>query len=313
MTLPFFSSRRVTVFGATGFIGRHIVRRLAKTGVTICAPTRDLEKALILKPMGEVGQIVPILCSTRNDASVAEIVSGSDAVINLIGILYEKGRETFQSVHVETAARLARLAKENGVRQFVHLSALGARVESRSAYARSKAMGEQAVRAFFADAAILRPSVVFGPEDNFFNLFAALARLSPVLPLIGGGNTKFQPVYAGDVAEAAITALAQPQSRGQTYELGGPGVYTFRALLELMLRETGRRRRLISLPWPLASLQAFCLEFLPRPLLTRDQVELLKTDNVVGNSGAQTLRDLGIAPTALEIVLPTYLRRFAAA
>ncbi|MGE3623567.1 MAG: complex I NDUFA9 subunit family protein [Bdellovibrionales bacterium] len=305
-----FQSRQLTLFGGTGFIGRLVVRRLAQDGYIVRVPTRNPETALELKPAGNVAQIVPMACNVRSDASVARAIGQSDAVINLIGILYERGRNTFEALHVETAARIARLAREQGAEGFVHMSALGADAHSASAYARSKAAGEKAVRAFFPEAAILRPSIVFGPEDNFFNRFALMARIFPALPLIGGGGTKFQPVYAGDIAEAAARILAKPEWQGQVYELGGPQVYSFRQLLEIMLDEIGRKRRLVDLPWGLAKFKAAILEMLPMaPMLTRDQVELLKTDNVV-KGGAKTLRDIGIAPTALEVILPTYMDRF---
>ncbi len=300
------------VFGGSGFLGRHVVRRLARLGGSIRIPTRDLDKALPLKTAGDVGQIVPFLSSPRGDAAVARTVAGADTVINLLGILYERGASTFQAVHVEAAARIARLAKENGVKNFVHVSALGADSASRSKYARSKAAGEEAIRAFFPEAIILRPSVVFGPEDLFFNRFASMARFLPVLPLIGGGETKFQPVYVGDVADAVVAALANPDARGQTYELGGPGVYSFRQLMEIILGAVRRRRCLLPLPWGLAKLEATFLELLPSPLLTRDQVELLKVDNTLRDPKSLLFQDLGITPTALEIILPTYLDRFRA-
>jgi uncharacterized protein YbjT (DUF2867 family) len=301
---------QITVFGATGFIGRHAVRRLAKTGAYIRVPTRNPEKALELKPMGDVGQIVPLKCVVRSDASVAWAIGSSDAVVNLIGILYEKGRDTFQAMHVETAARIARLARDQGATHFVHLSALGADPASKSSYARSKAAGEQAVRTFFPDAVILRPSVVFGPEDHFFNMFASFARFSPVLPLIGGGHTRFQPVYVGDVAEAIMQTLTRMEAQDCLYELGGPIIYTFREMLDLMLQVICRKRKLIEIPWFLAKIQAAFLGLMPHPMLTRDQVELLKTDNIVHDPRAKTLRDLGIMPTAAELILPTYLERF---
>jgi uncharacterized protein YbjT (DUF2867 family) len=300
--------RQITVFGGTGFIGRHIIRRLAKTGAVIRVPTREPEKALFLKPMGDIGQIVPLPCSVRSEASIAAAIGPSDTVINLIGILNERGRETFLSVHVETAARIARVAKERGADRFVQMSALGANPGSASSYARSKAAGEQAARAFFADATVFRPSLFFGPEDNFFNLFAKMTKISPVLPLIGGGMTKFQPIYVGDVAEAVVRSLETDATRGQLFELGGPGTYTVRDMLEMIMRVTGRKRSFVNLPWPVAMIEAFVLEQLPHPLLTRDQVRFLKADNVVGNARAKGLREFGITPTALEAILPTYLR-----
>jgi NADH dehydrogenase len=306
--------KQITVFGGTGFIGRHVVRHLAPEGTVIRVPTRDPEKALFLKPAGGVGQIVPISCAVQSDASVAAAIGNAGAVINLIGILYDKGRNTFQALHVEAAARIARLAREQGAQSFVHVSALGASAQSLSAYARSKAAGEDAVRAFFPGATILRPSLVFGPEDNFFNMFASLARFLPVLPLFGGGGTKFQPVYVGDVAKAIVEILYRPEARGEIFELGGPSIYTFRELLELMLRETGRRRKFLNMSWNVAKAHAAFHEMLPlpHPAITRDQVELLKSDSVMSDPQAKTLRDLGINPTALEMILPTYLDRFRA-
>lgn len=302
-------AQQVTVFGANGFIGRHVVRRLAKTGAIIRVPIRDQEQALFLKPMGDVGQIVTIPCSVRSDVSVRNAIGASDAVINLIGILHEKGPHTFQGIHVEAAARIARCAKEQGARHFVHMSALGANPHSTSAYAKSKAAGEQAVRAFFPEATLMRPSIVFGPEDHFFNLFASLAGISPFLPLVGGGATRFQPVYVGDVADAIVEALHNPKAAGHLYELAGSRIYTFKDLLVLMLDVIHKQRCLLSMSWSMAKIVAFFQEMLPQPLLTRDQVELLKYDNVA--SGIHpTLRDLDIDPTALELILPTYLERF---
>jgi uncharacterized protein YbjT (DUF2867 family) len=301
--------KQITIFGGTGFIGRHLVRRLAKTGAVIRVATRDAEKALLLKPMGDVGQIVPVACNIRSDASVAAAIGHSDMVVNLLGILFEKGRNSFQCVHVETAARIARMAKEAGATQLLHMSALGADENAPAHYAQSKAAGEKAVRTFFPNAAIFRPSIVFGPEDNFFNKFAAMAQIAPALPLIGGGNTKFQPVYVGDVADAMVAASCDGKAQGQVFELGGPQIYTFRELLELMLRIVGRKTCLINLPWELAKFKATFLELLPTPPLTRDQVTTLQRDAVVSN-GAKTLKDLGVNPTALEVILPGYLERF---
>ncbi len=301
------TNRIVTIFGGSGFVGRHLVRRLASEGARLRIAVRDPEAAAFLRPLGDVGQILPWPANVRDDASVAAAVRDTDAVINLAGILYERGRQTFRAVHVDGAQRIARAAKEAGVGTLIHVSAIGADLASPSAYARTKAAGEAAVREAFPEAVCVRPSVVFGPEDNFFNLFASLARLAPALPLIGGGKTRLQPVYVCDVALAICRALSG--HAGETFELGGPVVYTFRELLERTLAETGRRRLLVPVPFRVARLEAFFLELLPKPLLTRDQVRLLERDNVVSPT-AKTLADLGIAPTPIEAVLPSYLARF---
>jgi uncharacterized protein YbjT (DUF2867 family) len=296
-----------TVFGATGFIGRHLVRRLVRAGYTVRVPSRRPGQALFLKTSGAVGQVVPMVCNIRDEVSVGYAVRGATLVINLIGILAPSGSDTFQQIHAEVPGRIARTAKAAGVRQFVQMSALGASATSPSTYARSKAEGEAAVRAAFPEAVLFRPSVIFGPEDSFLNRFASMARILPFLPLIGGGLTRFQPVYVGDVADAVMAALARPEAAGQTYELVGPRIYRFRELMELVKRETARPdKRLQNIPFGLARLQAFFLERLPGRLLTRDQVELLKVDNVGGGT-LPGLADLGISPTALEIVAPTYL------
>jgi NADH dehydrogenase len=299
----------VTVFGGSGFIGRTLVKRLAKTGAVIRVPVRNPEHAKLLKPMGDVGQITPFRIDLDSDHEVAAAIAGAETVVNLIGILYESRGSRFEAIHGVAPGRIARAAAGAGVRQLVHVSAIGADPASPAAYARSKAAGEAALRAALPPAVILRPSIVFGPEDGFFNRFAGLARLVPVLPLIGGGHTKFQPVYVGDVADAIMAALSDPAASGKTYELGGPEVRSFKELMELMLAEIQRQCLLVPIPFALASLEATFLELLPVPLLTRDQVRMLKHDIVVG-PGALTLHDLGLAPTALEAILPTYLDRF---
>jgi uncharacterized protein YbjT (DUF2867 family) len=301
--------RRVAVIGASGFIGRYVVKRLAARGAVIAAVVRNVEAALFLQPMGDVGQIARFSASILDETRLAAAIAGSDAVVNLVGILHESGGQRFEATHREGAARLGSLARAAGVKHLVHISAIGADPASPSAYARSKAEGEQNLRAAFPEAVILRPSVVFGPEDDFFNRFATLAQLLPALPLIGGGKTRFQPVYVGDVADAVVAALDDPAATGRTYELGGPRIYTFRTLMELVLAETRRKCLLLPLPWTLASLQASFLEWLPTPPLTRDQVKLLKHDNVV-SPGALTLKDLGIEPTAVEAIVPSYLDRY---
>ncbi|HZS84769.1 MAG TPA: complex I NDUFA9 subunit family protein [Stellaceae bacterium] len=300
---------RVAVIGASGFIGRYVVQRLAAKGAVIAAIMRDIEAGRFLQPMGDVGQIARIRASLLDEARLAQALAGAEAVVNLAGILYERGAQRFVAVHHEGPARLGRLAKTAGVKHLVHISALAADAASPSAYARSKAAGEAALRDAFPEAVILRPSVVFGPEDDFFNRFAALAQVAPALPLIGGGRTRFQPVYVGDVADAVVRALDDPKAAGRTYELGGPAIYTFRELMKLLLNELGRRRLLVNLPWSLAKFEAAFLEWLPTPPLTRDQVSLLTRDSVV-SEGALTLKDLGITPTPVESILPSYMDRY---
>ena len=301
----------VTVFGGSGFIGRHLIRRLAKSGAIVRVVSRHPNQANFLKTAGSVGQIVPMAADVTNDQSVARAIQGSDTVINLIGALYETGPWSFQTVHVDAPARIARIAKANGVRKLVHVSAIGADSRSASSYAKSKAAGEQAVLQAFPGATIIRPSIVFGPEDAFFNKFAAMAQISPVLPLIGG-NTKFQPVYVGDLADAITAAVHQDSAAGKTYELGGPRVYTFKELMELMLHEIHRKRILVPVPYGMAEKLGGLFEKIPliAPPLTRDQVELLKKDNVV-SPGAAGFKDLGMTELAsCEVILPTYLSRF---
>jgi NADH dehydrogenase len=241
---------------------------------------------------------------------VATAVKGSNAVINLTGILFQKG-QTFEDVQAEGAANIARAAADAGATVLVHVSAIGADAQSESEYATTKAQGEQAVRESFPQAVILRPSIIFGPEDGFFNKFAAMARYLPVLPLVGGGHTRFQPVFVGDVAAAIVKALSSEEARGRTFELGGPSIYSFKELLQLILRETGRKRILAPLPFGIATVQAAFLQILPNPILTMDQVKLLKKDNVVAPTAAG-LADLGITPTSVEAVIPSYLWRFRA-
>jgi uncharacterized protein YbjT (DUF2867 family) len=301
------TDRRITLFGGAGFVGRYVVQRLARDGWIVRVAVRDPAAALFLKPLGNVGQIVPIRADITDPASVGIAVEGSEAVINLVGILYESGRYTFDRVHRDGARQVAQAAARAGARRFVQISAIGADRDAPAQYARSKGEGEEAVRAAFPGATIMRPSIVFGPEDGFFNRFAAMARIFPVLPLIGGGQTKFQPVYVGDVADAVMRVVADPATAGKTYELGGPRVYTFRALMELLLAQLGRRRLLATVPWSVARLQGAILEKLPGPkILTRDQVKLLERDNIVA-SGALTLADLGVSPHAVEAIIPTYL------
>jgi len=299
----------VAVFGGSGFVGRYAVRALARTGHRIRVGVRRPARANFLLPMGHVGQIQIVKTDVADADSVARAMKGAEATVNLVGILYESGGRRFQSLHAEAAGTIAAAAKHEGVRALVHVSALGADAQSSSSYARTKAEGEARLREAWPAAAILRPSIVFGPEDDFFNRFAALARLLPALPLIGGGRTRFQPVYVGDVAEAIAICVRDPATQAQTYELGGPRIYTFRELMELVLAETNRRRLLVPVPFPLAMLKASVLGLLPRPMLTRDQVRLLRQDNVV-SPGARALSDLGIEAESVEAILPAYLWRF---
>ncbi len=303
------TGRVVTVFGGSGFIGRHLIGRLARQGWIVRVAVRRPSRADFLKPMGDVAQITPIRAPIQDRIAVESAVAGADAVINLVGILYERGPQTFAAVHAHGAQAVASAAAAAGVKRLVQVSALGADERGEADYARSKAAGEAAVRTAFPNAVILRPSVVFGPEDAFFNSFAGLARCSPVLPLIGGGGTRFQPVYVADVAKAIACSVSDQACTGRTFELGGPRVYTFKELMELVLRQNNRRRLLVPWPFALAEFQARFFELLPVPPLTRDQVRMLRHDNVV-TEGAPTLADLGIVATAAEVILPTYLDRY---
>ena len=305
----------VTVFGGGGFIGRHVVRALAKRGYRVRVAVRNPNLALHVQPLGNVGQIQPVQANLRMRWSVDRAVKGADCVVNLVGILHESGRQTFNAVQDFGARAVAEAARAEGAK-LVHVSAIGADAESSIAYARTKGQAEKAVLDTVKDAVVFRPSIVFGPEDRFFNRFAAMARLSPVLPLIGGGETKFQPVYVGDVAEAIALAVDGEVEGGRVYELGGAEVRTFRELLEEMLRVVERKRLLVPLPWWLARIQGRILGLLPNPLLTADQVEMLKSDNVVSGEAraeGRTLEGIGIVPQTTEAVLPSYLWQYRAA
>lgn len=306
------SDRLVTIFGGSGFVGRHLVRALAKRGWRIRVAVRRPDLAGHLQPLGVVGQIQPVQANLRYPDSVARAAEGSTAIVNLVGILYQSGAQRFDAVQAEGALAVAKAAKQEGAR-LVQMSAIGADGDSASDYGRTKALGEAAARAERPDAIIMRPSIVFGPEDDFFNRFAALARISPFLPLIGGGETKFQPVFVGDVAQAIAKAVDGEARGGTTYELGGPEVKSFRELMELTLQEIGRKRLLLPLPFAVARLQAFFMEFMPKPMLTRDQVTMLERDNVVSADAIReqrTLEGLGIDPTAMRTILPSYLWRY---
>ena len=303
----------VTVFGGSGFVGSQIVRALAKSGARVRVAVRNPGRGYKLRMLGDVGQIEVAQANIRDQASVDRALEGAEACVNAVGVLFESGRQRFDELHARGAGLLARAALAAGATRFVQISAIGADANSAAAYARSKADGEAAVRDAAPEATILRPSVVFGPDDQFFNRFAAMAGVSPALPLIGGGRTRFQPVFVGDVASAVARSLDDPAAPGRMYELGGPGIYTFKALMEMMLAEIGKPRFLAPVPFPLAGLLGRAGDFaasagLPPPITT-DQVEMLKVDNVVA-PGALGLADLGISPQALESIIGSYLYRY---
>ncbi|MDH5452907.1 MAG: complex I NDUFA9 subunit family protein [Paracoccaceae bacterium] len=307
-------SRLVTIFGGSGFVGRYIARRMAKAGWRVRVAVRRPNEALFVKPYGSVGQVEPVFCNIRNDASVQAALAGADAVVNCVGTFQKGGKNNFDAIQVEGAGRIARLAKAGGVTSLVHISAIGADAGSESDYCRTKAGGEAAVLEAFPTAMILRPSVIFGPEDGFFNRFAGLSRFGPILPLVGA-NTRFQPVYVENVAEAAV--LGATGAATGVYEIGGPEAQTFRALMQRMLGVINRRRLIVNMPFWKARILAWVCDMaqvmsgglIHNGLLTRDQVKTLRLDNVVGDK-AKGLSDLGIVPTPMEAVLPDYLWRF---
>lgn len=307
-------SKLVTIFGGSGFVGRYIARRMAKEGWRVRVATRRPNEAMFVKPYGAVGQVEPVFCNIRDDASVDAVMAGADAVVNCVGILAKDGKNTFDSIQAEGAGRVARLAAARGISRMVHISAIGANAASDSDYARTKAEGEAAVLASMPDAVILRPSIIFGPEDGFFNRFASMTRFGPVLPVVGA-DTRFQPVYVDDVARAAVAGVLG-QAEAGVYELGGPDVDTFRELMQQMLHVIRRRRLILNIPFPIARLMALGFDVanaasfgLIPAQITRDQVRNLANDNIVSD-GARGFAELGIRPTSLEAVLPEYLWRF---
>lgn len=304
-------AKLVTIFGGSGFVGRYIARRMAKEGWRVRVAVRRPNEALFVKPYGVVGQVEPILANVRDDDSVRAAIRASDAVVNCVGTFDVGGKNNFQAVQNEGAARISRIAAEEGVTTFVHISAIGADAGGESLYAQSKGQGEAAVLEAFPNAMILRPSVIFGPEDNFFNRFAGMSRMSPVLP-VAGADTRFQPVYVDDVARAAVLG-AQGEAHG-VFELGGPDIGTFRELMQRMLDVVRRRRLILNIPFFVANIMGASFDLLSKltgglftnSILTRDQVRSLHSDNVVADD-AQTLADLGIQATAMDAVLPDYL------
>ncbi|MCR8549624.1 complex I NDUFA9 subunit family protein [Salipiger sp. P9] len=307
-------SKLVTIYGGSGFVGRYIARRMAKLGWRVRVAVRRPNEALFVKPYGVVGQVEPVLCNIRDDESVRAVMQGADAVVNCVGTFDAKGKNNFDAVQHEGAERIARIAAELGVGRMVQISAIGADKNSDSDYARTKALGEEAVLAHMPEAVILRPSVIFGTEDQFFNRFAAMSRLGPVLPLVGA-DTKFQPVYVDDVAQAAVMGVTGDAAPG-IYELGGPEVLSFRALMEQMLLVIRRRKLIANIPFGIASVMGWSFELLQtltgglfKAQITRDQVTSLRQDNVVAED-AKGFAALGIVPTSPEAVLPDYLWRF---
>lgn len=297
-----------TVFGGSGFLGRYLVLRLANAGYIVRVAGRNPQSDLFLKPMGRVGQIVPLFAPLQQEEAVARAVEGADLVVNLVGILAERHAGDFLRVHAEGAARVARLSAATGAAAMVQISAIGADPASNSLYARSKAEGEAGVRLAFPQATILRPSIVFGPEDQFYNRFAAMAAWLPVMPVIHG-DTRFQPVYVGDVADAIMAVLSRPDASGATYELGGPHVFSFRQILSWILHTIQRRRPLLTIPTGIAALQAAIAEHLPGKPFTRDQLRQLAHDTIC-NPALPGLIDLGIVPTPVDLIVPNYLVRF---
>ncbi|RUU30079.1 MULTISPECIES: complex I NDUFA9 subunit family protein [unclassified Mesorhizobium] len=315
MTEILQTPKLVVVFGGSGFVGRHVVRALARRGYRIRVACRRPDLAGHLQPLGNVGQIQPVQANVRVRWSVDRAVQGADHVVNLVAILHESGRQKFTSVHEFGARAVAEAARAVGA-GLTHISALGADLNAQSDYARTKALGEKAVLETIGDAVILRPSINFGPEDSFFNRFANMARYSPVLPLIGGGQTKFQPVYVGDVAEAVARSVDGKVQGGRVYELGGPQVLTFKECMQEMLAMIDRKRLLVSVPWWVANMQASILGLLPNPLLTKDQVLQLREHNIVSDAATRedrTLAGLGIQPQSIGSILPSYLWRYRAA
>ncbi|MGH8478857.1 MAG: complex I NDUFA9 subunit family protein [Gammaproteobacteria bacterium] len=295
-------SSRVTVFGGTGFLGRRIVEQLAVKGASVRVAVRHPKDAV----PPQRGNIEAVYADVRDPTSVAQAIKDCEAVVNAVGLYVEQRDATFQAVHVEGARHVAQEAAQAGVGRLVHISGIGVDANSESAYVRARALGESAVLEAFKEATILRPSVLFGPGDALFRSLAAITRISPLLPLFGGGATRLQPVFVGDVVEAVVKVLGEPSSREKVYELGGPKVYSYRALVDLLIRHLKRRRLLVPIPFFLWELQATLFQFLPSPPVTRDQVALMKRDNVV-SEGALTFADLGITPTPVETELSSYL------
>jgi len=298
-----------TIFGATGFIGRHLIRRLTEKDFRIIVATRSPYLHGYLKPLGDPGQIDLERVNLFDEKTLKVLLKNSTVVVNLVGILYETRKQKFENIHSKFPELLSKLCNEHGIEKFIHLSALGINEDVKSMYMRTKLQGEKNILNNFDNSIILRPSIVFGPEDNFFNQFASLSQFLPFLPLIGGGQTKFQPIYVGDVAKAIATILETEEIDNKIYELGGAEIFTFQQLMNILLKEIQKRRFLIPIPFSIAKFMARILQLFPKPLITTDQIEMLKEDNIVSNNYG-TLRDLNIEPTTIESILPHYIYRF---
>ena len=299
----------IAIFGAGGFIGKHLIRNLTKLDYRIKIATRSPYLKGYLKPLGNPGQIELFKTNIFNEEDVKNVIKNCDLVINLVGILYETGKQKFDHIHSRFPYLLSNLCNEQGIKNFVHISALGVKEKHNSLYMQSKLEGEKNIQNIFKPSVILRPSVVFGPEDKFFNTFASIAQFSPALPLIGGGKTKFAPIYVGDIAKAIVKAIELNNSEPKIYELGGPENYSFKELMEILLKEIKKKRFLIPIPFGFAKFQSYFLQMLPNPLLTPDQVELLKHNNIVSGDHP-TLKDLGISGTPIQSILSKYIYRF---
>ena len=305
------NQRIIAIFGAGGFLGKHLMRQLTKLDYRVKVATRNPYFKGYLKPLGNPGQIELFKTNIFNPEDVKQVLKDCDFAINLVGILYETRKQKFDQIHSQFSHLLSNLCSEAGIKNLVHISALGVKEKHTSLYMQSKLQGEKNIQNNFKPSVILRPSVVFGPEDKFFNTFASIAQFSPALPLIGGGKTKFAPIYVGDVAKAIVKAIEINNSKPEIYELGGPENYSFKELMEVLLTQIKKKRFLISIPFGVAKLQSYFLQMLPNPLLTPDQVELLKHNNIV-TGDYPTLKDLGITGTAIQSILPKYIYRFRA-
>lgn len=304
-------NKTVTVIGGAGFVGRSVVEKLAKQGARVIILCRNADKAKMLKPLGDVGQITAVAGDALNDDVLSRVIAPADMVVNLIGILAPSGKQNFQATQAELPARIAKIAKAHDIEKIVHISAIGANAKSKSRYAITKAEGERALLRAFSPVTIFRPSIIFGPGDGFFNRFGQMAMMAPALPVIGGGKNLMQPVFVGDVADAIVHALQEASTDDQIYELGGPRIYSFKELMALTLDAVGRKRPLVSVPFSVMHLPASFLQFLPNPPLTRDQLYLLEQDNIVGKR-AKTFADLGLAPQPVESHIYDYLAHLRA-